>query len=135
MMHCHLIPAMYGVRTPGRRERRAKTTIAVVLTVCELICAGGWTSQARAGQVRLYEHGGWQGQVLVYDVFGSIVVVAGNIPGRTLTAAVHVYGQIESQNQAGASAMSLALLALSFSLMLAVDAIQRRRREVPHVAG
>ncbi|PYU86048.1 MAG: molybdate ABC transporter permease subunit, partial [Acidobacteria bacterium] len=29
--------------------------------------------------------------------FGSIVVVAGNIPGRTLTAPVHVFGQIESQ--------------------------------------
>src|SRR5438034_735840 len=30
--------------------------------------------------------------------FGSIVVVAGNIPGRTLTAPVHVFGQIESLN-------------------------------------
>ena len=67
--------------------------------------------------------------------FGSIVIVAGNIPGRTLTAPVYVYGQIESQNQLGASAMSLLLLALSFSLMLAVDLIHRRRQEVPYVEG
>ncbi|HEV8132996.1 MAG TPA: sulfate ABC transporter permease subunit CysT [Acidobacteriota bacterium] len=53
--------------------------------------------------------------------FGSIVVVAGNIPGRTLTAAVHVYGQIESQNQRGASAVSILLLAISFSLLFASE--------------
>ena len=60
--------------------------------------------------------------------FGSIVVVAGNIPGRTLTAPVHVFGQIESQNQRGASAMSILLLALSFALMVTVDWLQRRGR-------
>jgi sulfate transport system permease protein len=59
--------------------------------------------------------------------FGSIVVVSGNIPGRTLTAAVHVYGQIESQNQRGASAMSILLLAISFLLLLLADLLQRRK--------
>ena len=58
--------------------------------------------------------------------FGSIIAVAGNIPGRTLTASVYIYGQIESYNQRGASAVSLLLLALSFSLMLTVDWLQRR---------
>jgi sulfate/thiosulfate transport system permease protein len=58
--------------------------------------------------------------------FGSIVVVAGNIPGRTLTAPVYVYGQLESYNTRGASAMSLLLLALSFTLMLVVDWMQKR---------
>lgn len=60
--------------------------------------------------------------------FGSIVIVAGNIPNLTLTAPVYVYGQIESQNQRGASAMSAVLLVLSFTLMLAVDWIQTRKR-------
>ena len=60
--------------------------------------------------------------------FGSIVVVAGNIPGRTLTAPVFVYGQIESQNQRGASAMSILLLALSFTLILTVEWLQTRNR-------
>lgn len=60
--------------------------------------------------------------------FGSVVVVAGNIPGRTLTAPVYVYGQIESQNQRGASAMSILLLALSFTLILTVEWLQGRNR-------
>ena len=60
--------------------------------------------------------------------FGSIVVVAGNIPGATLTAPVYVYGQIESQNQRGASAMSILLLALSFTLILTVEWMQGRNR-------
>ncbi|HSB08038.1 MAG TPA: sulfate ABC transporter permease subunit CysT [Blastocatellia bacterium] len=59
--------------------------------------------------------------------FGSVVVVAGNIPGVTLTAPVYVYGQIESQNQRGASAMSILLLALSFALIVAVEWMQSRR--------
>ena len=60
--------------------------------------------------------------------FGSIVVVAGNIPGRTLTAPVYVYGQIESHNERAASAMSLILLALSFALIVSVEWLQSRKR-------
>ena len=58
--------------------------------------------------------------------FGSIIVVAGNIPGKTLVSAVYVFGQVESYNQRGASAVSLVLLALSFSLMLVVERMQKR---------
>jgi sulfate transport system permease protein len=65
--------------------------------------------------------------------FGSIIVVAGNIPGRTLTAPVYVYGQLESYNQRGASAISVLLLALSFTLILVVDFMQRRW-DIHHVA-
>ncbi|HKC85829.1 MAG TPA: sulfate ABC transporter permease subunit CysT [Blastocatellia bacterium] len=66
--------------------------------------------------------------------FGSIVVVAGNIPHRTLTAPVYIFGQIESQNQLGASAVSILLLTISFALMLLVDRMQGKRGE-GHVAG
>ena len=59
--------------------------------------------------------------------FGSIVVVAGNIPRLTQTAPTFIYGQVESHDERGASAVSLVLLALSFGLMLGIDAIQRRR--------
>jgi sulfate transport system permease protein len=59
--------------------------------------------------------------------FGAIVAVAGNMPGRTLTAPVHIYGQIESQNEVGASAVSIVLLTLSFILILAVDWLERRK--------
>jgi sulfate transport system permease protein len=54
-------------------------------------------------------------------------VVAGNIPGRTLTAPVHVFGQIESENVRGASAVSILLLALSFTMMVLIDWMQRRK--------
>jgi sulfate transport system permease protein len=60
--------------------------------------------------------------------FGAIVIVAGNIPFRSQTAAVYVLGEIESENRRGASAMSLVMLALAFALVLAVDYLQRRNR-------
>lgn len=59
--------------------------------------------------------------------FGSIVVVSGNIPGRTLTAPVHIFGLIESEDRTGASAISILLLSLSFTLVLVVDWLQRRK--------
>jgi sulfate/thiosulfate transport system permease protein len=60
--------------------------------------------------------------------FGSIVVVAGNIPGRTLTAPVYIFGEIESQNPRGASAVSLVLLAVSFGMLIILDWFGRRQR-------
>ena len=66
--------------------------------------------------------------------FGSVVVVAGNIPGVTLTAPVYVFGQIESQNQRGASAMSILLLALSFTLIVTVEWLQGRNKR-SHVSA
>jgi len=63
--------------------------------------------------------------------FGSIVIVAGNIPLRTQTAAVYVLGEVESDNRRAASAMSLALLAVTFALFLIIDWRTRRRTEAP----
>jgi len=59
--------------------------------------------------------------------FGAVVVVAGNIPRRTLTAPVYVFGAIESGEPAAASAMSLVLVAVSAGLILAVDRYTRSR--------
>jgi sulfate/thiosulfate transport system permease protein len=59
--------------------------------------------------------------------FGAIVVVAGNIPLRTQTAAVYVFGEVESENRRAASAMSLVMLGIAFSLVVLVDWLQRRR--------
>jgi sulfate transport system permease protein len=64
--------------------------------------------------------------------FGSVVVVAGNIPMRSQVAAVYVLSQIESDNQRGASAMSLVMLAVAFLVIVTVDLIQRRQ---PHAEG
>jgi sulfate transport system permease protein len=53
--------------------------------------------------------------------FGAIVIVAGNIPLRSQTAAVYVLSQVESENRYGASAMSVVMLTISLSLVLLVD--------------
>lgn len=59
--------------------------------------------------------------------FGAVVIVAGNLPMLSQTAAVYVWGEIESENRLGASAMSVVLLVLSFSMVLVVDYLQKRR--------
>jgi sulfate/thiosulfate transport system permease protein len=59
--------------------------------------------------------------------FGAVVVVAGNIPGRTLTAPVHIFGLIEAQDTRGASALSTVLVAVSFLALFGVERAERRR--------
>lgn len=61
--------------------------------------------------------------------FGAIVIVAGNIPLRSQTVAVYVLGEIESENQRGASAMSIVMLAIAFALIVLIDLLQRSRGE------
>lgn len=59
--------------------------------------------------------------------FGAVVLVAGNIPGRTLVASVYIFGEIESSNPQGAAAVSVMLLTLSFLILWIVNLIQARR--------
>lgn len=61
--------------------------------------------------------------------FGSIIIVAGNIPLYSQTAAIYIFGQVESENRMGASAMSIVLLTIAFTLILLVDWLQQRRQE------
>ena len=58
--------------------------------------------------------------------FGSIVLVAGNIPLRTQTAAVYIYTQIEAGNPAEASSVSLVVLAIALGTTLIADQMMRR---------
>lgn len=60
--------------------------------------------------------------------FGAVVLVAGNIPGRTLTASVFIYGEIESDNPTGAAAVSVILLTLSFLILWLINLVQMRGR-------
>lgn len=62
--------------------------------------------------------------------FGSVVIVAGNIPLYSQTAAVYLLGEVESENQLGASAVSIVMIAVAFSLMLLVDWLQRRAQRM-----
>jgi sulfate transport system permease protein len=57
--------------------------------------------------------------------FGAVVIVAGNIPFKTQTAAVYVLGAVESENRLGASAISLLLIAIATLVLLAANQIQK----------
>lgn len=59
--------------------------------------------------------------------FGAVVLIAGNIPGKTLIASVYIFGEIESDNPQGAAAVSVLLLTLSFLILWTVSAVQARR--------
>ena len=61
--------------------------------------------------------------------FGSIVIVAGNIPFRSQTAAVYVFGEVESENRLGASAVSIVMIAIAFGLLMLANYIRRRSRK------
>jgi sulfate transport system permease protein len=60
--------------------------------------------------------------------FGSVVVVAGNIPFVSQVAAVYVYGQVESYNPAGATAVSLELMLLALLMLFLFRVLQSRAR-------
>ncbi|HET6674057.1 MAG TPA: sulfate ABC transporter permease subunit CysT [Nitrospiraceae bacterium] len=57
--------------------------------------------------------------------FGSIVIVAGNIPMKTQVASVYVYGEIESYNPQGATSVSIAILALSLMMLVLLERLTR----------
>lgn len=62
--------------------------------------------------------------------FGVIIMLGGNIPGRTQVASIAIYNHVESMNYAAAHGLALVLVVLSFSLLLAVYAINRRFKVV-----
>jgi sulfate/thiosulfate transport system permease protein len=61
--------------------------------------------------------------------FGSIVIVAGNIPFVSQTAAVYVFGEVESENRLGASAVSIVMVAIAFSMLMFADYLRRRSKK------
>jgi sulfate/thiosulfate transport system permease protein len=63
--------------------------------------------------------------------FGSIVIVAGNIPLVSQTAAVYVFGEVESENRIGASAVSIVMVAIAFGLMMLVNFLRNRSQANP----
>jgi sulfate transport system permease protein len=61
--------------------------------------------------------------------FGSIVIVAGNIPMKTQVASVYVYGEIESYNPQAATSVSVLILLISFLVLLLLERLTRRPGE------
>jgi sulfate transport system permease protein len=57
--------------------------------------------------------------------FGSVVLIAGNIPFKTQLSSVFIFSQIESDNTTGAAAVSVVLLVLSLVVLLAIGGVAR----------
>jgi sulfate transport system permease protein len=56
--------------------------------------------------------------------FGALVIITGNLPYKTEVSSVYIFGQIESGNSAGAAAVAVVLLALSFLILLSIGGIR-----------
>ena len=57
--------------------------------------------------------------------FGSVILVAGNIPFHTQLASVYIFGQVESDDPIGAAAVSVVLLVISLVVLLAIAFLGR----------
>jgi len=56
--------------------------------------------------------------------FGSLVIITGNLPYKTQVSSVFIFSRIESGDRAGAAAVAVVLLAISFGLLLSIGAIR-----------
>jgi sulfate transport system permease protein len=59
--------------------------------------------------------------------YGSVVFIAGNMPMRTEITPLLIMIKLEQFDYAGASAIALTFLVISFSLLLFVNFLQRRQ--------
>jgi len=92
--------------------------------------AGGWTTFRRV-VLPAIRPAVAAGALLTFaraiGEFGSLVIVSGNITGRTLTAPVFIF-QLTSQFKGDeAAAVSTVLFAISFALVLLTERLTRRR--------
>ena len=86
--------------------------------------AGGWTIFRRIILPPLtlpVITGGLLSFARAIGEFGSLVIVAGNIPFRSQTAAVYVFGEVESENRLGASAVSSVMVAIAYGLLMGAE--------------
>ena len=56
--------------------------------------------------------------------FGSLVIITGNLPYKTQVSSVYIFSRIESGDRAGAAAVAVVLLSISFALLLSIGAIR-----------
>jgi len=57
--------------------------------------------------------------------YGSVVFISGNLPYKTEIAPLLIVTQLEQYDYAGATAIAVLLLVISFSMLLVINALQR----------
>jgi len=62
--------------------------------------------------------------------FGVVLMIGGNIPGKTRTASVAVYDEVEAFNYHNANIHAAILLVLSFSILLMMYLYNRKQAQV-----
>jgi sulfate transport system permease protein len=58
--------------------------------------------------------------------YGSVIFIAGNIPGHTEIAPLLIVTRLEEYDYVGAAAIAVVLLAVSFAMLLAINGFGRR---------
>ena len=58
--------------------------------------------------------------------FGVVLMVGGNIEGETRTVSIDIYDEVQALNYAGAAQTALFLLVISYAVLLAVYALNRK---------
>ena len=58
--------------------------------------------------------------------YGSVIFIAGNLPMRTEIAPLLIVTKLQQYDYAGATAIAAVMLIVSFVLLLAINALQRR---------
>lgn len=97
-----------AARCLGAGPLRTFATITVPLSWPGLLC----------GLVLTFAH--------AIGEFGVVLMVGGNIPGRTRTIAISVYDDLQSLDFAAANTTAAALLVFAFSVLCLTYALQRR---------
>jgi len=57
--------------------------------------------------------------------FGAVVLISGNLPFKTEVLSVYIFGRIESGDPGGAAAASVAILGISFAVLLTIGGLRR----------
>jgi sulfate/thiosulfate transport system permease protein len=57
--------------------------------------------------------------------YGSVIFIAGNMPMISEIAPLMIIAKLEEYDYAGAAAIGVAMLAVSFTILLAINLLQR----------
>jgi len=65
--------------------------------------------------------------------FGVVLMIGGNIPGKTRTASVAIYDEVESFNYHNANVYAVILLVLSFIILFVMYLVNRKVQQVKYL--
>jgi molybdate transport system permease protein len=62
--------------------------------------------------------------------FGVVLMIGGNIPGKTRVVSTEIYGHVEAMEYAQAHVLAAGMLVFSFLVLLVLAMMNRRQRQV-----